>query len=167
MRDDRRSHPYARSVASLLERDGFLGVELEYEAGKRPGFGYSRSPIPFDISYRLIATPRREYIECKYRERNLVTPEEVAKFIADLRLCSIPPERGLVVTNRGYLRRPKEYARLDGLRLYVVPCPSLAGGAVLPHHLAALYQRPLVMARHLLEQLNRQPRLPREFIRIA
>ncbi len=114
-------HPYAQYIAGLLRRDGFVRVRLEHEVRKRIVRPRGRRSIPFDIAYPVPPLLMiSEYVECKYREDKVASERDVSKFIADLDVCGIAREQGLVVTTHGYQPLAIDYARKAGVRLYVV-----------------------------------------------
>ncbi len=154
-RAQRHAQQYTRSVAQLLQRDGYL-VELERRVRKQLSAPDGRAYIPFDISFLVLTPlPHREYIECKYRERRLVDERDVAKFLADLRVCALPTRHALMATNSEYSPLARDYARAEGLRLYTVTPSALS----LLDRLASTATRPYRLARALLWGA-----LPREFI---
>ncbi len=116
-----KAHPYARLVATILQRQGFLDVRLEDAVAKRLWRSRGRGYIPFDISYLIFQPlPARHYAECKYRRGQAVGEKGVAKFLADLSLCGIPVSRGAIITNNGYTPLARDYAADAGLALYTL-----------------------------------------------
>lgn len=157
---------YVQHVVSLLHEHGVLGIELEYRVSKAMWRTVGRSFIPFDISYYVPTrigdpVPHREYIECKYHARSLVSSEEVGKFIEDLRVCGIPMTRAAVVTNNGYQKLARDYGRRENLRLYVVPLRQITRTSTV----ASLVRRPIAATRWVLDALNGSV-LPKQFERI-
>lgn len=146
------AHPYARRVAALLERDGHVDVRLEDRVPKRLWRRAGRAYIPFDISYLAVAPrPHREYIECKERG-GVVSEQDVAKFLADLRTCGIDSRYGMLVTNGSYAPLARDYARYEGLRLYQVN----------PERSWLHLPRPAAVIHHVVRAVRGTP-LPREF----
>lgn len=152
------AHPYARSVADLLRSEGYV-VELERPVKKRLWRPNGRAHIPFDVSFvALRPRPHREYIECKYRTTHPVEEQEVAKFLADLRVCRLATRYALMATNTDYTPLARDYAAAEGLRLYIVEPrePTLA------ERVRATLARPARAARAIL---SRHETLPDLFIR--
>ncbi len=161
-----KPHWYAQYVAQILKDEGFVDVRLEEKVAKAGFRMKGRWFTPLDVGYLVLAPyPHREYIECKYKESKkapLATHADVAKFMEDLRLSGIPQRRGIVVTNNGYLKGAIDYARLEGMALYVVPY-----GATTGRRHASLLDRVHFKAQHIVEGFWGKAAFPAQFERVA
>ncbi|MBN1274740.1 restriction endonuclease [Candidatus Woesearchaeota archaeon] len=104
---------FEKWTADLYDELGKLNVKRDVKLNKHTRHGDARSQI--DVTYGL---RDKRYVECKYHDGNdNVTLEEVAKFAGVLRINGIDYDQGIMITNKDYLARAKEYARKMGVKL--------------------------------------------------
>jgi len=151
---------YADFVAQTLREEGYLRVQREDRVAKALGRVRGRRFIPFDVSFLAVTpVPQTYYVECKYKSVGRATEQDVGKFLADLEICAIGAQQGIVVTNRGYHPLAIDYAKAKGVRLYLLAPRRDERHSLLEE----LLGRPRHLLRQLKEQAQGRVELPARF----
>ncbi|MBU0665956.1 MAG: restriction endonuclease [Nanoarchaeota archaeon] len=114
MKSQEKGFVFEKFIVEMLKDLGKKNIQHNQQKKKKRIFGEDLR-FQIDITYGVF---RKHYVECKYKEKNNVGLEDVAKFRSVLEIMEIPYNRGLMVTNKYYTERAKYYAKKNHIKLY-------------------------------------------------